>query len=196
MISKHLHALLPYTSLSRVWGSEYREDTKEVFVGKGRKAPSGTGNLRLSGRRPSASLGARHRRLLALAGGLGAAVVLSASVALALAAPIILCASAALAHPAGVPHDDSPLSLWFARQHSLRGGWCCDLSDAYYLGDDDWTAARDGYRVRIGDRWVPVPPDRVRDPAGGPNPTGNAIVWYGESGGAVTIYCFSPGWVY
>ena len=87
---------------------------------------------------------------------------------------------------------DGPMHAWFERQHSVAGAWCCDLSDGYLLDADDWRAVGSRYEVRINGAWLPVPPDAIRDPVGGPNPTGKAIVWRSH-GDPPHIYCFSPG---
>jgi hypothetical protein len=38
-----------------------------------------------------------------------------------------------------------------------------------------------------------IPADALRDPNGGPNPTGKAIVWYLKTDYGVHIFCFAPG---
>ncbi len=86
------------------------------------------------------------------------------------------------------------LHMWFERQHSTSGSWCCDIADGHILGDDDWRTAGASYEVRINGRWLAVPNDALRDPAGGPNPTGKAVVWYSPFGVPPKIYCFCPGW--
>jgi hypothetical protein len=91
---------------------------------------------------------------------------------------------------------DSPLHEWFETQHSVAGAWCCDVADGFILADTDWHQAGDHYEVRIDGQWHPIPPDALRDPHGGPNPTGAAIVWYRESGTDVRIFCFTPGFGY
>jgi len=104
----------------------------------------------------------------------------------------------ALSHPPGMEHDDSPESHWFTEQHNVKGGWCCNLADAFYLGDDEWAETKDGYKVKIGGEWHDVPEGALRDPKGGKNPTGNAIVWYGGGTGGeeIVIWCFAPGFTY
>lgn len=97
---------------------------------------------------------------------------------------------------------DGPLHHWFDTQHSVTGAWCCRVSDGHVLADKDWRQAWGRYEVHVEGRWVPVPPDALRDPHGGPNPTNSAIVWYlvggDEAGGAswVNIFCFAPGFEY
>jgi hypothetical protein len=80
----------------------------------------------------------------------------------------------------------------------VAGAWCCDVADGHLLGDDEWRMTLLGYQVRINGRWLRVPDDALRDPAGGPNPAGHAIVWYtvDVADGAVRLYCFAPGWEY
>jgi hypothetical protein len=105
---------------------------------------------------------------------------------------------AALAFPSAFaappPNADPRLHAWFERQHSIAGAWCCNISDGHLLGDTDWKTVGSGYAVRIKGVWYAVPASAIRDPGGGPNPTGRAIVWYNEWTGGVKIWCFSPGW--
>jgi hypothetical protein len=89
--------------------------------------------------------------------------------------------------------EDMPNHSWFDRQHSIVGTWCCSLSDGHILEDDDWRATDGHYTARIQGVWYPIPDDALRDPAGGPNPTGKAIVWYLIIGPHVNVFCFAPG---
>jgi hypothetical protein len=103
---------------------------------------------------------------------------------------------------AGPTHAEPPpgtdlngeLHHWFERQHSVGGAWCCTIADGHILDDDDWRTARNGYEVRVRGAWLPVPNDALRDPSGGDNPTGKAVVWYSRFGEPPRIYCFCPGW--
>ncbi len=91
------------------------------------------------------------------------------------------------------PDADPTLHTWFEQQHSVIGQSCCGNGDGHILADDEWRAAGSGYEVRINGAWIRVPPGAQRDPAGGPNPTGHAIVWYRQYGEHLTVYCFAPG---
>jgi hypothetical protein len=91
------------------------------------------------------------------------------------------------------PDADPALHDWFERQRSVSGAWCCDISDGHILSGDAWRSAGSSYEVQIDGRWYSVPDDTLRDPAGGPNPTHQAIVWYRKIGGRVVISCFAPG---
>jgi hypothetical protein len=102
-------------------------------------------------------------------------------------AVLVLLAATARADPP--PGADPALHAWFERQHNINGGWCCDLGDGEILPDDAWRITATGYAVRIGDAWQDIPPHALRDTAGGPNPTGHAILWH--RGGI--IFCFAPG---
>jgi len=102
----------------------------------------------------------------------------------------------AVAVAAPPPNPDPVLHRWFETQHSVTGAWCCDVADGYILADKDWHQAGDHYEVRIDDQWHAVPADALRDPHGGPNPTGGAIVWYRGFGADMHIYCFAPGFEY
>lgn len=97
---------------------------------------------------------------------------------------------------------NSPTSKWFARQHNLNGGWCCDLSDGHVLDAVGHVRMNDAgnYEVLLGEgaeaKWCEVVPYKMRDPVGGTNPIGHPIVWYntyslnGETD--YSIYCFDP----
>ncbi len=101
------------------------------------------------------------------------------------------------AHGAPPPGTDmdSPVAKWFQSQHQLTSGMsCCGLGDGHTLDDDEWRESGDHYQVRINGNWVDVPARGKVDPAGGPNPTGKAVVWYTlfDSNFPV-IFCFLPG---
>jgi hypothetical protein len=90
---------------------------------------------------------------------------------------------------------DSPTHEWFEGQFSVNRDWCCNVSDGHILADNEWRQDTDHYSVRIKGVWYPIEAASLRDPAGGPNPTGSAIAWYNVDveTGAVKIYCFAPG---
>jgi hypothetical protein len=100
-------------------------------------------------------------------------------------------------HPTGAappPDADPQRHAWFERQHSIAGKWCCDVADGHVLDDSDWRATSEHYQVRLKGAWFVVPPDTLRDPSGGPNTIGRAIVWYVVTEAGVEIMCFAPGW--
>jgi hypothetical protein len=105
-----------------------------------------------------------------------------------------LAVPALAAPPPGID-PDSPIARWFQSQHQLTSGMsCCGLGDGHTLDDDEWRASMSGsYEVRIDGTWYPVPDEAKPDPAGGPNPTGKAVVWYSMFGGRPVIFCFKPG---
>lgn len=95
-------------------------------------------------------------------------------------------------------YASSPLKSWFDSLASGRGP-CCSFADGYRIDDVDWeiqcaTIAGEqqcGYRVRIGGRWIDVPPEAVVQE---PNRAGNAVVWpYEGADGQTQIRCFLPG---
>lgn len=95
-----------------------------------------------------------------------------------------------------------PFGPWFEAQYSIRGAWCCDVSDGHELSDDQWKQDADGYLVFIGEpaKWYRIEGYMMRDTTrSGPNPTGHAIVWYTPlryANGTMEparIYCFAPG---
>jgi hypothetical protein len=112
----------------------------------------------------------------------------------------LLSAPTQAAPPPGTDLD-SPTHKWFHDQYSVKGVWCCDVSDGHLLDDEDWRPSghsdekQSGYEVRISGRWLPIPSEAMRDPQGGPNPTHKAVVWYTISEVGVLIYCFAPGYM-
>jgi hypothetical protein len=100
-----------------------------------------------------------------------------------------------MAHGAPPPGADLSGSVhaWFDRQKNMRGTPCCSVADGHVIDDEDWRISGAHHEVRIGGVWMPVPDDRLRDPAGGPNPMGRPIVWYADINGVVIIYCLAPG---
>lgn len=52
------------------------------------------------------------------------------------------------------------------------------------------------YEVRIDGKWIAILPGQLRDPNGGFNPTGQAVVWYASGEWGVRVYCFTPGQFY
>jgi len=100
--------------------------------------------------------------------------------------------SATLAAP---PFDADPQRhAWFERQRSMVGTWCCDAADGHVLDDSEWRATSQHYEVRLAGAWFVVPAQALRDPSGGPNTIGRAIVWYVVTEAGVEIMCFAPGW--
>jgi len=90
-------------------------------------------------------------------------------------------------------HDPShQYTEWFKKQHNQAGYVCCDGSDAHYLGPDEWTRVKANYRVRIRGVWFDVEDIQTLRPDGGPNPTGQAILWYQPAEFGVVIRCFTP----
>jgi hypothetical protein len=113
---------------------------------------------------------------------------------LAIAVALSLCSMPAVARDGDVRRGGL-FHPWFESQHNIRGDWCCDISDGHMLSDEEWRETDDQhYQVSIGGAWIQVPDYALRDPKGGPNPTGKAIVWYTVWDGHPHIYCFAPGW--
>ena len=92
----------------------------------------------------------------------------------------------------------SSTHAWFERQHSAAGAWCCDVADGHLLDDKGWRMGPAGYEVRIfpDGGFIPIPSDALRDPSGGPNTTGHAIVWYRVNEYGLKVWCFAPGYRY
>jgi hypothetical protein len=107
--------------------------------------------------------------------------------------PITAFVGSLMLSPATRAHDPShQYTDWFQRQHNKEGHVCCAGSDAHYLGPDEWTNAKSYYRVRIKDIWFDVEDTQMLRTDGGPNPTGNAIVWYDLTEFGFNIRCFTP----
>ena len=96
------------------------------------------------------------------------------------------------APPAGID-PTGPLHSWFEHEHSVTGDWCCNVADGHVLAESVWRASGANYEVRIEHRWRNVPPTALRDPSGGPNITGHAVVWWKQVGNETVILCFAPG---
>jgi len=106
----------------------------------------------------------------------------------------LLIPTLALADPPPGTDLDSPLHKWFETQHNAQGGWCCQLADGKILESDEWRITDSGtYQVFIVGNWQDIQPYMYRNPIGGPNPTGKAIVWYRIIDSGITIFCFTPG---
>jgi hypothetical protein len=88
---------------------------------------------------------------------------------------------------------DGPLHTWFEHQHSVTGAWCCKVADGHILAGSDWRSSGGHYEVWINRKWLMVPATSLRDPLGGPNPTGHAVVWWTQAGDETVILCFAPG---
>lgn len=107
--------------------------------------------------------------------------------------PAILCIGVSIAAPPPGTDLDGPVHKWFHDQRSADGSSCCDLADGHVLDEEDWRMTGVSYEVRINGAWFPVPAKALRDPKGGPNPTGKPIAWYDANSYGVVIYCFAPG---
>lgn len=97
---------------------------------------------------------------------------------------------------AAPPSDAGPdgsLHVWFEHQHSITGAWCCNLADGHVIAESDWRTSDGHYEVKIEGNWHMVPASALRDPLGGPNPTGHAVVWWKQVGSDTVILCFAPG---
>ena len=105
-------------------------------------------------------------------------------------AALLLLALPAAASPP--PDADPALHSWFDRQRNVRGMLCCSIADGHILSEDEWRSNGGFYEVFIRGDWYRILPSQMRDTAGGPNPTGRAIVWYSVHD-RVIIYCFAPG---
>lgn len=112
------------------------------------------------------------------------------------AALAVLLASTALAKPPPGTDLNGPVHHWFARQYPRSGAWCCNISDGHVLKNGDWKMGKTNFWVRIEGAWYKVPAHALVDPKGGPNPTGQPIVWYIYYDGAPHITCFCPGYMF
>jgi hypothetical protein len=106
---------------------------------------------------------------------------------------LLLIATPCLAAPPPDADLDGPLHAWFEHQHSVAGDWCCHVADGHLLSAAEWRASGDHYEAWINYAWHTVPATALRDPAGGPNLTGYAIIWWSQVGHEIVIHCFGPG---
>ena len=104
---------------------------------------------------------------------------------------VTVLASALLAISARAHDPDGKWGYWFLMQRNIRGTSCCDISHAHYLKEEDWRSDGKHYQIKVGDRWRDVEDWQMVKPVES-NPTGNAILWYNESGGNFVIFCFTP----
>jgi len=128
---------------------------------------------------------------------------------------VVTVSVAATAHAKPPPGTDlsSPEHAWWECQHqpaAIGGTICCDIADGHVLKDVDWKIGANGhYKVRVGERWFDVPPERVIQPSAqcGAEPNEDyrsmAKVWYAptltiESGDvtSIMVYCFMSGQMY
>lgn len=103
----------------------------------------------------------------------------------------LLAVPALAAPPPGTV--DGPIHQWFERQHNIQGLWCCNLADGLVLDSEDWRSTGAHYEVRIDDAWITIADSQLRDPNGGPNPVGKAVVWFTANEHGLRVYCFAPG---
>ena len=100
-----------------------------------------------------------------------------------------LISTPSLVHDNGQFGDVPPeIRAWFKSVKSHAGVPCCDIADGHRT---DYDMRDSKYWAPINGKWMMVPPDALVDGSG--NPTGNAVVWYSESGSNVYIRCFVPG---
>ena len=109
-------------------------------------------------------------------------------------ASVFLLATWKITLAAPPPDVDPQRHAWFERQRSIAGTWCCDSADGHVLDDSEWRTTSRHYEVRLAGAWFVVPARALRDPDGGPNLIGRAVVWYVITEAGVQIMCFAPGW--
>lgn len=97
---------------------------------------------------------------------------------------------AAVARNMGQYNPSPEIKAWVENLTDHHGVGCCATADGYPT-EAVWDTDRHGYRVKIHDRWYPVPESAVLTV---PNRLGHAVVWYwSDSDGGVYIRCFLPG---
>lgn len=87
--------------------------------------------------------------------------------------PILLLLIGAPSRAAPPPGTDanSELGRWFQGLRQPGTAYsCCSLADCRLT---DYRAGKAGYEALVGDRWIPIPPDRIVHTS---NPTGRAVV--------------------
>jgi hypothetical protein len=119
-------------------------------------------------------------------------VLRDAIVIICFAILLVIARPCAAAPPPGTD-PSGKLHQWFEHQHSIIGAWCCNVADGHILAQSEWRTSMDHYDVWIAGLWRQVPSSALRDPSGGPNPTGRAVVWWTLAGSEIVILCFAPG---
>jgi hypothetical protein len=113
---------------------------------------------------------------------------------LALRVGVIAFLATATATAAPPPNADPSLASWFrSLTNPVVGLSCCAEADGHILSDADWRTKGNGYEIRIGENWWPVPPETVLNHV--PNPTGGAVAFWEahrhqKSDRPPNIYCF------
>ena len=107
--------------------------------------------------------------------------------------PMASLAIVLVVSPADGHDPDGAWNWWFVLQRNMRGNSCCNGSDARFLSDDDWRISGRHYQVRIGGQWLDVEDWKLLKPVQS-NPTGKAIIWYGDPEHELGFYirCFTP----
>lgn len=135
---------------------------------------------------------------------------------IALTLGLLLSHDAALGRPPPGSDPTSARAMWFVKQRNKVGGSCCALGDGHELtpGDVRYDPASGEWEVRLPPpsvstfgttldgtysspkQWVVVHDDQMRDPAGGPPPVTNPLVWYDTRGSGenatFVIFCLEP----
>jgi hypothetical protein len=87
-------------------------------------------------------------------------------------------------------YAQSPNREWFRNLTNQYGIVCCDAADGVRLDDPDWEFDGQGYRVRIKNSWMSVPPQAIVRQQ---NKVGYAIMWPWMEDGQWRVGCFMPG---
>jgi hypothetical protein len=102
---------------------------------------------------------------------------------------------AAVTATAAPPQNADPsLASWFrSLTNPVVGLSCCAEADGHILSDADWRTKGNGYEIRVGENWWPVPPETVLNHV--PNPTGGAVAFWEahrhqKNDRPPNIYCF------
>jgi hypothetical protein len=106
---------------------------------------------------------------------------------------LLLIPLSSFAAPPPGTDPNGPVHTWFEHQHSISGEWCCKLADGQVLSDSEWRVSGGRYEVWLRNKWRLVPSWSPRNPEGGPNSTGHAVVWWTRFEREIIILCFAPG---
>jgi hypothetical protein len=79
---------------------------------------------------------------------------------------------------------------WLMSQVNQNNGMCCDGSDTYVLGDNEWRTVRGHYEVLHDGAWQQVPDWALTKSHN--NITGSALLWMWQG----RVQCFKPGTFY
>jgi hypothetical protein len=105
---------------------------------------------------------------------------------LSLAWAVLGAISRAHAHDAKNPQWNN----WLMAQKNQEDGICCNETDTFVLGDNEWRVVNAHYEVLHNGAWMEVPASALTKSK--ENPTNGALLWVWNG----KVQCFKPGTFY